>query len=220
MAVQHPWCTHYRNTNAVPLVIPSRSTDHVERGLAKLTERWRNSATIKGWLTSYLRRVQEVEDLLWQIIDTRVLDNCVGTQLDLWGAFADYPRFTADDDIYRAALKGRLMALRSNGSIPDLIKIVQLVLGVDIAARVTQKMPKQVRFFIDDVVPLNLNILTTLLSDGAAAGVQVHVVSSPRELSQRFTYRYSANPSDPAKGYSYSASPSGGHYCNVETNHE
>ena len=56
-------------------MFPSKITDHVAQGLARLTSRWSGMPRARRWLTVYLKEIQRLEDALWDLIEQDFLEN-------------------------------------------------------------------------------------------------------------------------------------------------
>lgn len=102
----------------------TRITDHVTQGLALLIDQYRNKPRIRAWVSSYLRRIQEQEDTIWDVIDSRMLDNATNAQLDVLGRIVGQPRIGATDDDYRLFIRTKIRANRSRGLSVDIIEVV------------------------------------------------------------------------------------------------
>lgn len=75
-------------------------------------------------LEAYLDQVQELEDAAWALKDGFYLASAIGVQLDMLGALFGEPRLARTDEDYRASIRARWLAQRSNGRPEELISIV------------------------------------------------------------------------------------------------
>lgn len=107
-------------------MIPTRITNHVERGKGLLIEQFKNKPVIAAFLTAYLRPFQELEDVFWDIIETHILDNAIGDQLDHIGRVAGEARLGRGDDEFRAAVRIRIRVNRSKGRSVDILDVAIL----------------------------------------------------------------------------------------------
>ncbi len=72
------------------------------------------------------RRVQDLEDVFWDIIEKRILDVAVDEQLDTLGRLVGEPRSGRLDEDYRASVRLRVRVNRSKGRIVDVIDVASL----------------------------------------------------------------------------------------------
>lgn len=119
-------------------MISQREDEHVAKGLELLTDRYKGKAVIEALLTSYLNRVQELEDELWNLLWGWVLEwvdpddefnvyNAEGKQLDDLGEIVGEPRDGREDDAYIPAIKLRIRINRSKGQSEDMVQISHLI---------------------------------------------------------------------------------------------
>jgi hypothetical protein len=60
---------------------PTKNTRHVEEARALLISQFRGKEVIQGFLDSYVRRLQEVENVFWDILQKRILADAIGVHL-------------------------------------------------------------------------------------------------------------------------------------------
>lgn len=104
--------------------LPVKETDHVGKGLGLLTGDNRKK-NIKAIASVGLRQTQKIENAIFDVINSRLLDNAVGVQLDLWGKIVGQPRGNYGDTAYRAAIRIKILVNISKGRTSDLLKIIQ-----------------------------------------------------------------------------------------------
>jgi hypothetical protein len=105
--------------------LPVKETDHEGKGLSLLTGDNRKQ-NIKAIASVGLRQTQKIENAIFDVINSRILDNAVGVQLDLWGKIVGQPRGNYGDIAYRAAIRIKILVNISKGRTSDLLKIIQL----------------------------------------------------------------------------------------------
>ncbi len=104
------------------------SSDHVKRGLGRFLQQYKNRPNLAVLLTSYLNRVQELENAAWEVILYRLLDTAEGIQLDRLGAIVGRGRGSLSDAEYLLAIKGQIRINRSCGTPVDMIDVATLTL--------------------------------------------------------------------------------------------
>lgn len=105
-------------------------TTHETDGLALLTDMFREKPITEGLLASYMKEVQELENVLFQIKFYFLIDNAVGDQLDKLGDLVGIARGGVDDDdYYRELIRWQILVNRSRGTSGDMLRIVHAFLG-------------------------------------------------------------------------------------------
>lgn len=88
--------------------------------------------TIEALLRSLVAEAQDFEDAVWQVLVGIWLDTAEGVQLAMLGALLDLPNAGWSDDTYRVYLKAQILVLRTEGSWPHLLKILEAI-GVTVS---------------------------------------------------------------------------------------
>ncbi len=140
--------------------------DHVEKGLGRLLWQWRDSKKIQGLVESFMHEVQDVEDVLFDLLDNRSLTNAVGVQLDIIGELVGEPRQLRNDEDYRKALRYRALIARSSGTPTEVLNILQLLTEADKVA-LWEHYPGNIHVYAD--VGVNAFVVASLDRATAAA---------------------------------------------------
>lgn len=109
----------------------TRSRDHTERALARLT--FKDKLIVEAALKSLTDRVQELEDAAWEIIELRSIDDAEGVQLDILGSLVGRGRNGLNDDRYKLAIKTQIRINRSQGLTKDMTDVLQLATPAGVA---------------------------------------------------------------------------------------
>lgn len=110
-------------------------TDHEEQAVARLSWQLQDKPVYTALLRTVVARLQLLEDLAWQYLGARYLDDAEGVLLDGLGESIGYPRpggpypLGLDDDEYRARVRAWAKVNRSCGTLEELLEIVRLLLG-------------------------------------------------------------------------------------------
>lgn len=110
-------------------MLPTQDTNHINEALAKLIEQFKRAPVINGLLKSYAWSIQDLENAIWSVINSRYLANAANAQLDLLGKLVGEGRNGRQDDDYRAIIGLRIHANRSQGGAEDLIQLCALALS-------------------------------------------------------------------------------------------
>lgn len=155
----------------------TKVTGHLAEGLALLTSRFRGKPAIEGLLGAWLEQVQDVEDALWQLLTETTLETAENAQLDELGAILDEPRASLTDTPYRTMLRAKALALRSNGNVPDLLALAELLIPEGYT--LTQYFPAALVVEASEPTALPETRVLALLRLATAAGVGVHLATAP-----------------------------------------
>lgn len=164
-------------------------TDHDAQALARLAFQFESSTNLRAVISAGAASVQTAEDVLWALYNERLLDGAEGAQLDAIGAVIGQAREAATDDQYRARLRGRILANRSDNSVETLLSIVRAVLGVAVVATLTQYQPAA--FVIDvsgEVSDDDAEVLAGLIADARAAGIGAGLIYATEPDDEAFTF--------------------------------
>lgn len=109
-------------------------TDHVQQGLDRLPEQLKGKTNFEDFLSIFLEPWQKLEDAWWDLFTLRRLDTAFGIGLDVLGYIVGQSRNGLEDETYRRYIRARIAANRSNGTIPELINIAELIIFDDDAS--------------------------------------------------------------------------------------
>jgi hypothetical protein len=131
-------------------MLPAVDNSHVQEGLALLTGQFTdpvNYPNIRNLLTTFLRRIQDVENVLWNVINSQLLANGpTGQALNQLGDLVGEPRGTLNDTQYLLFILVIIVARRSDGRMEDLNRICQAAVG-KAAFTLTEFYPARVAIY-------------------------------------------------------------------------
>jgi hypothetical protein len=155
--------------------------DHVEEGLALLLGQYKGKPRIAALLTVYLRRVQELEDAIFDVLVKRLIDNATGAQLAAIGRIVGQVNEASwDDNTYRLFIKARIRANKSNGHGDDVIDVINLVEAADFVLSEVYPAAMYVEFGPPtDADPV---ILIELARRAKGAGVRLQLLAGESEV--------------------------------------
>lgn len=102
--------------------------DHVEQALAILASQFSNSTRIREMVRAISLQVQETEDAAFDLLSTTI-EESVGDALDQWGEVVGEARGGLNDDQFRAIIRVRIRANRSNGNTEQIASILAELVG-------------------------------------------------------------------------------------------
>lgn len=124
---------------------PTQDTTHAAEGLALRTDHYKNAVVMGGILKSFLNRVQDLENSIWQVVNAFLLVNSpTGDQLNALGILVGQARLGLSDAQYLWAIRLRIRANRSQGRAEDLISLAVLMLaGLGVTPQYLDMYPMQ-----------------------------------------------------------------------------
>ncbi len=102
---------------------------HLEEAIVALAPPWWGRPRIAALLASYVRRLQEVEDAIWEVIAIRELATADLPRLKVLGAIIGQPRLLFGEEMYRKVLQARALANVSQGRASDIIGVLEVLVG-------------------------------------------------------------------------------------------
>lgn len=191
------------------------SKDHVARGLSRLIQKYKGKPRFEGLLSSYLRRVQELEDAIWEVIEYRLLTNAEGYQLDRIGRIVGRGRNNLSDRDYLIAIRGQIRINRSSGTPEDMIAVTMLSLPEGFQFTFAEGYPaSEVIAITTPAIDFNINVLFANLVAAKCGGVRLFLEYSLFPDSDTFFWSDdSTTHADTRRGWGDLSDPSiGGHW--------
>jgi hypothetical protein len=144
---------------------------HLEESVVALAPPWWGKPRIAALLASYIRRLQDVEDDLWEILTSRELDNADLVRLKVLGEIVGQDRLTFAEDEYREVIRARALANVSRGRASDLLAVLDVIVGT--GAYTLTEMGNATLFLtiLTDLEAWQELALRVVLPDTRAAGV-------------------------------------------------
>lgn len=146
--------------------------NQVESGLDKLLEQFKGKYNIESVLTSYLQITQSTQDTYEEMLDERSLTTAVGDQLDMIGALVGEGRNLRDDDEYRTAIFIRIAINTSDGTLPSIVEIVELLTGSQ-DIRIFEHYPASIYIYLADLSTLPSSTVVEAVEKILPAGVSL-----------------------------------------------
>lgn len=127
-------------------------------------------------LAIIVEQAQAVEDATWATHVSFDVDTAVGDQLDLLGKLVGERRNDRLDDAYRVAVRTRILVNGSEGSLPELLTIMETAdPALDIIAQ--EHYPAGVLFrWLSTFTAISPRDLMNLVQQAKPAGVRVQAV--------------------------------------------
>lgn len=171
--------------------LPSVEADHEGSGLDLLISQFKGKPVVEGFLSVFLRRVQDLEDVLWDVIDMRALETASGAQLESLGALVGESRLGRSDSDYRLAIRLRVRVNRSKGRTVDVIDVATLAAD---GAEVTYLEYPVLQFHVGIYGQTGENYIAGLLSETRAASSYGVLTASSLTLAELLAFDDDVTP--------------------------
>lgn len=133
---------------------------------------------IAAILVALLDQVQRIEDDAWDILELRTLDNADLVRLKVLGKLVGQPRLGFETEDYRALIRARARANRSQGRAIDLVEVAAILVGAD-PGDFNLTEGGNATLYVTALTPLtdtDVAKLRVILPDTRAAGVGVQLL--------------------------------------------
>lgn len=186
-------------------MLPEKITDHVAQAKGRLTSMFKDRRLIVVLLSAIIKQLQELENVTWQVIESRQLANSpVGVQLDKLGKITGEPRKGRSDAAYLEAVKLRILINRSTGKVPDLLRILSVAANGN-PWEYREKYPANYEITFSGT-PEALDALVAASDEADPQGVGGRVYYTPGNIVDLFSFgHYDGSTVTGGKGASYSA---------------
>lgn len=149
--------------------------DHVEQGLERRREQWRNKPNLESVIKSLTTGTQDLEDTFFDLCEKRLdLNQAEGEQLDQFGTIVGQERMNFDDDFYRILLLARIGINVSNGDPERIIDTLKLLTSANFVHYMNLN-GAEIAVGSDGIInPLSVEFLISNLQRVVAGGVRVN----------------------------------------------
>jgi hypothetical protein len=147
------------------------------RGLVSLAPPFWSKPRIAAWWQSLANELAELETAAWQVIEARSLANADTERLDVLGRLLGQPRFSTDNEVYRAVLRAKIAANRSRGLEDDVRRVIRLGAQTTVPSTITHHNPATLKIILNQTITdAAFAALAFLLPRTRAAGVGLHIL--------------------------------------------
>jgi hypothetical protein len=169
------------------MTTPTQETDHVERGLSRLIEQYKNKPRIAALLTSYLDEVQLLSDAIWSVIVERLIDQAVGYQLTVLSRLVGEEVRLDDDERQRVLVRARIAVNSSRGRGDDILNVATLLFeGIEFS--LDEFFPGAMVLTVEDAISFIPELEHRMLEESAAGGVRIDVHYSADDPDDWFRF--------------------------------
>jgi len=151
-------------------------TTHIEDGLNRFIQQYKNSDKLKGICGSFCKQIQDLENAFNGLYGRLDIANVEGKLLDDIGIIVGQDRLGFDDEIYRILLITRITINTSGGTPRNIIDIFkQLIQATEVDYR--EIYPASVQISCDVEPPTEyLNYIKIAIDTALPAGVNLSFI--------------------------------------------
>ena len=169
--------------------------DHADQGIAKFLEQFKDKANLEALARSYLNRIQELENAIWEVINIRGIEESEGVGLDAIGRIVGRPRLALVDADYRIALRAQIRINRSSGTPEDMLAVTGLSIPAGNDCEYGEAYPATEIISVLGQSTFNLLVLLDNLIRAKTGGVKLFLEYSPGPDGE--TFLWSDDDSEP-----------------------
>ncbi len=193
---------------------PIKQTDHAGKAKANLLEEFKGLPNWEKLLDVYSRQIQDLEDMFFELIEKRFIDDAVGAQLDGLGRIIGAPRNGLADEPYRVQLRVQIRINRSSGTVEDIISVVALLATNPVHVRIFP--PASFVVTLNDAVATVPVELAAPVGNARMAGVGTSIEFTQSDDDDTFTFASGdVAELDTRRGFSNDAGTTGGKFADA-----
>lgn len=157
-------------------------TDHYELAVARLPEVYKDKPRFLAWLAAYCTKIQQVEDVLWEVFTERLLqNNPTGDLLAKLGRIVGQVNILGTDSSWRLFIQARILVNRSDGRRRTLTRVVRALwpIGSEPAVWQFDFFPASVMLVPQDQVQVDPYVMAEqFIGPSVGAGIRLSFVWS------------------------------------------
>jgi hypothetical protein len=151
---------------------------HFGEALTALVPPFWGKPVIAALLRSYINRVQELEDDIFQVLGAYDINTCDATRLAVLGRIVGQSNLGWDLETYRAIVRARIATNRSHGTEDDIINVLRLITGSTAPILVYPLVPATIAVEMGEPVSdEHMVAIAFLLPKARGAGIRLNFVA-------------------------------------------
>ncbi len=182
-----------------------RVPDHVEQAVELPIDQYRGKPRFTGWLKSYVRQVQLVEDALYDVAIERMIDFATGPRVDIIGRIVGERRRGRTDPVYKVFIRARIRINRSLGLARDVLDVYRIISSVP--AFFQELFPAAMYLELLEEPEHPASLLFEMLHETKAGGVKLNMVSPTAPPETMFLWGDVADTAQSLNGFGDSEDP-------------
>ncbi len=152
--------------------ITYNGVDHTAAMQANLISQFQGLPNIGFWITALGAQLNDIDQAIGQLLTMLPLQGAAGAQLDALGGLLGQARDGLNDPTYQALLQAKIVQLRSQGSVENLIQILLSLAGA-VSVQAIESQPAAISILVTgEVTPALTNSdIVTAVYQAKPAGV-------------------------------------------------
>lgn len=152
---------------------------HFGEAIVSLVPAFWGRPRIAALLRSYVNRVQELEDDIFEVLSAYDINTCDATRLAVLGRIVGQSNTVGWDlETYRAIVRARIATNRSHGTEDDIINVLRLITGSTAPILVYPLVPATIAIEMGEPVSdEHMVAIAFLLPKARGAGIRLNFVA-------------------------------------------
>jgi hypothetical protein len=155
--------------------------EHTEQAQGREIWQYKNKANWDALTVIEADRTQLIEDVLYQILTERNLEDMVGVQIDKFAEYVNLERGNLNDTDFKARIRLEINTLHSAGQVDILLSNLESLSGLEVAdMRLLQIFPLTLFIYMlvdayDDLTPEQLLTINIVMQNIRIAGCSLQI---------------------------------------------
>jgi len=108
---------------------PTKITDHSAAALGNLLSQFRDASRLRRYISVVVDEIQRVENVSYDVLVKRLLNDAEGVVLDVIGKIVGWPRLHLTDDLYRKMILVAVQIYQSDALAHEAAHVVAQMVG-------------------------------------------------------------------------------------------
>jgi hypothetical protein len=155
-----------------------KNSNYAAEGLLKFAAPFWGKPRWAALFVASAREIQELENVFFDIIESRFLDNATGPRLAMLGRIVGQTDPGLGEATFKQLIRVRIRIRRSTGRLRDVQEVLQLL---NIPRNLAPSYPAKMRLDVVDSSPLPIALLKQLIEETLAVGVGLVLVQGDED---------------------------------------
>lgn len=151
----------------------TRITDHARRAILHLPPPYWGKPVIASCVWALCQEVQEAEDMLWGVMESRLVNNAGAAQLRVLGRLVGEPDVGLPLEEYRVLVRAKIRSNRSHGRAKDFTEVAGYL--YDGKVSVADTGPALATVVYEDAAGQSFRSIRKITENTRAAGVLIEL---------------------------------------------
>ena len=153
-------------------------TDHIQQAQDKLREQYKNKPNFLAFLDTFVKQVQDLEEVFYNLSVSRSILEAIGIQLDLLGELLNRPRQGKSDEAYRISLLAKIAKNISRGTPEDVLGVFKILTSSNFVEIMDGNIGEIILLADHTLTQADVNTVLREMQSVPCAGVRISAVGS------------------------------------------